>query len=282
MTWRTAIAASAIAAILPANAAPPDRIIDRSGASVQRLELLHALREADYVLLGEVHDNAIHHRLQAELLDELASPSRALVMEQFDLGDQPSMDAAATLGYADGIGTAAGIYATRWNWAYYRPLVEIALDAGMPVVAANVSRADARKVAGAEGFAVLPRAASLKLDEAWNDQREAELAREIEAAHCGMLPPRVVPGMAKAQRARDAVMADRMLAYRKAVLIAGAGHARTDRGVPLYLRLRAPGAKVVSIGFAEEGGTSRDAFDYTWVTAAAERPDPCATFKPPA
>jgi uncharacterized iron-regulated protein len=71
-----------------------------------------------------------------------------------------------------------------------------------------------------------------------------------------------------------------------AVLIAGAGHTRLDRGVPYYLRLAEPDASIVSIAFREvaSGSTSpRDeesaAYDYVWFTPRASDEDPCAAFK---
>ena len=103
--------------------------------------------------------------------------------------------------------------------------------------------------------------------------------------------------MTRAQRARDAVMADSLLRYRidGAVLIAGDGHVRRDLAVPLYLSARAPGASVVSVALTEvqpgaddvnayetaAAGSSDPAFDYLWFSTRAEREDPCAGFTLP-
>jgi uncharacterized iron-regulated protein len=69
----------------------------------------------------------------------------------------------------------------------------------------------------------------------------------------------------------------------RSVLITGSGHARRDRGVPLYL----PGVDIVTIGFVEvdadrksprdylAGLFSPASFDYLWFTSRAEREDPC-------
>jgi uncharacterized iron-regulated protein len=95
--------------------------------------------------------------------------------------------------------------------------------------------------------------------------------------------------MVEAQRLRDARFAD--AAWRalsegggaRAVLITGNGHARTDRGVPAYLRLMAPQVTVLSVGMIElEPGAGPTAaarglpFDYVWFSGPAERTDPCA------
>jgi hypothetical protein len=62
----------------------------------------------------------------------------------------------------------------------------------------------------------------------WDYGKEAELAREIDEGHCGALPDSMLEGLARAQRARDAVMADTLARAGPAgaVLIAGdgAGH----------------------------------------------------------
>jgi uncharacterized iron-regulated protein len=261
-----------------------DSILDmRTGRWIGRAELLRELQRADYVLLGETHDNPHHHRLQAELLDALSPARPALAMEMFDTGDQPGLDAARAKGVdADGLAKAGAMDTKSWRWDMYRPLVAIAVERGLPLAAANLSREGARNVMRT-GWAALPDAARLDVEGPWNPKREATLGEEIRIAHCGEFPDSLMPGMVRAQRARDAVMADVLLRYPRAVLIAGRGHARSDYGVPIYLRQRAPGAKVLSVGFTERAPgdpiSPRDtaAFDYVWPTPPAERPDQCAS-----
>jgi uncharacterized iron-regulated protein len=270
----------------PSNGEPQgERILEvRTGRWIAPAELELALERADYVLLGETHDNPHHHRLQAELLDSLSrAPSRpALVMEMFDTDDQQALDARrAAGGDADALARAGGMEAKQWRWDLYRPLVDLALKRELPLAAANLSRQRARDVVG-KGLDVLPEASRLELEDTWNAQREAALGGEIRIAHCGELPEAMLPGMVRAQRARDAVMADVMLRFARAVLIAGRGHARNDYGVPVYLHRRSPRSTVVSVGFTERqpGAAleSKDmaAFDYVWPTVPAQRPDPCA------
>jgi uncharacterized iron-regulated protein len=66
------------------------------------------------------------------------------------------------------------------------------------------------------------------------------------------------------------------------VLIAGAGHARTDRGVPFHLSRMAPDARVLSLAFIEASdGQAADAdlsglpYDFVWVTARVDDTDHC-------
>lgn len=162
--------------------------------------------------------------------------------------------------------------------------MELALEYDVPLIAVNLSRADANKVMR-EGFAVLFDAGqmrSLGLDQPVPDELQAAQEREIDNGHCNALPQSALPAMARTQLARDAVMA--ALAGRHAaqgvVLIAGNGHVRRDIGVPRWLS-PAQRAKTWTVGYLEQGAASaRDAaFDTVVRTAAAERTDPCIEFR---
>jgi uncharacterized iron-regulated protein len=101
--------------------------------------------------------------------------------------------------------------------------------------------------------------------------------------------------MVLAQRARDAALADGMLATARdgAVLIAGSGHVRADRGVPSYLRARAPEASIATLAPLEvrDGWTrpedyeaaygGRLPYDWVWFTPRMNDVDPCASFRRP-
>ena len=92
------------------------------------------------VLLGEVHDNAAQHALRLRAFEGLlAGGARpALALEQFDRNRQA--DIARALAQtprpdADALIAAAG-GAKGWHWPYYRPFVELALQHGLPIIAA--------------------------------------------------------------------------------------------------------------------------------------------------
>lgn len=225
------------------------------------------------VLLGEVHDNAVQHALRLRAFESLlASGARpALVMEQFDRERQPVIDALRAQSPppdADALIAAAG--GAGWQWPFYRPFVALALQHGLPIVAANVSRDEARQVMAA-GL----QASGFDADVA-PDLLQA-LAADIEDSHCGMIDHATARRMALAQVARDQAMAaavDRH-AGRGVLLLAGNGHVRTDAGVPRWL---APGtrAKSEAIGLLEKGARQRGRYDRVLLTAAQDRADPCA------
>lgn len=86
-----------------------------------------------------------------------------------------------------------------------------------------------------EGYAALPAgdAQRLALESVWDESREAFMVRLIEESHCGKISPQLRDGLVRAQRLRDAVLADAVLPQidRGVVFILGRGHARRDVGV---------------------------------------------------
>ncbi|MGE0876562.1 MAG: ChaN family lipoprotein [Burkholderiales bacterium] len=274
---RRACTALALALLATACAHPLEGRIwhPASGAYVDEAALWQRAAAARHVLLGEIHDNADHHDFQRRTLEALAARGqrRALAMEQFDIEHQAAIDAAT----ADAEATAhAGRFDRRgWDWSLYRPLVEFAVAHAWPLRAANRSRERLRTAVPAP----TPPAAIRALEQDMID------------GHCGYQPPAArLAAMVDAQRARDQRMAAVIAAAREtgSVLIAGNGHVRRDRGVPLYVNdgallvigqlevrsgIDAP-ADYVSGGFA-----TATSYDYVRFTAAASRPDPCAGFR---
>jgi len=108
------------------------------------------------VLLGEVHDNAEQHAVRAQALALLlqAGSRPALAFEQFDRERQADIDRVLGATPAQGVDRAeqlAALGGRGWNWNLYRPFLELALQYRLPIVAANLSRADALRVSK-EGF----------------------------------------------------------------------------------------------------------------------------------
>jgi uncharacterized iron-regulated protein len=246
------------------------------------------LRGDSVVLLGEVHDNAEQHRLRLAVLQRAfaAGWRPAIVMEQFDRDRQGDIERARGERPRDAqhVIDLAAPAASGWNWEWYRPFVALALDYDVPLIAANVSSADATRIVRGGYAAVFDTAsiAALGLDRPIDAQVRSAQEHEIDVGHCGALPAEAWPRMARAQYARDAVMAESlaMHAWRGAVLLAGDGHARRDIGVPRWLALDA--GRVLAVGFLEtDSATPPSAFDAVVRTAPAPRDDPCARFMAP-
>ena len=247
---------------------------------LQRLSA--AVRSRPIVLLGEVHDNATQHAMRAQALRMLLESSArpALLMEQFDRERQPDLDRAlarpgVTADEVIAAATPADPAMQGWSWPFYKPYVALAIDYKLPIIAANVSRNDTRRVLK-DG---LP---SLGFDAHVPPDIQAAQASEIADSHCGMLDTDTAGRMAGAQVARDQFMARAIEANaaRGAVLIAGNGHVRRDVGVPRWLN-EATRARSVSIGLLEPGDPNAAAFDVALTTSAQSRSDPCEAMRAP-
>ncbi len=259
---------------------PPDTLIDVStGRHLDRDELLRRLAAADVVLLGEQHDNPMHHARRGEIIDALRPT--AVVAEQMPSGAPRRLTGDLRAALVD-----AGFDAKAWGWPLHQPVFAAAARGDVPVQGANVTRDQARAIARG-GEAAWPEALRSTLERAPLDDRSREaLDKDLIAGHCGHLGPDRLPGMRAAQRARDAAMVQALLeapAGRPAVLIAGNGHVRLDYGVGQLLATLKPSARVASVGFAEAGKPlpSPIPFTYVWVTPAVKRVDPCAGFTMP-
>ncbi|WP_454055653.1 ChaN family lipoprotein [Cupriavidus sp. Marseille-Q8015] len=234
-----------------------------------------------YVLLGEVHDNAEgqQQRLAALTRAVEAGWRPAIAMEQFDRERQPDIERARQERPHDPdylIAQAAG-ERSGWQWSLYRPVVALALRYDLPLLAANLSRGDAsRIVRGGFGSVFSPgQTRALGLDVAMPADLVASQTAELDAGHCGHFPKMMLPGMLKAQAARDAMMAATLKPYadRGAVLIAGNGHVRRDLGVPRWLGGDA--RKIVSVGYLEDDGRLARGFDAVVLVPVIARKDPC-------
>jgi hypothetical protein len=172
----------------------------------------------------------------------------------------------------------------------YEPIFKAAK--GAYVAGGGVARTDLRLAMRTGAIVAYGRgAAGLGLAQPLDPATRTEIEDEMIAAHCNMLPREAAGGMVEAQRLRDARFA--AAAFRafaagggqRAVLITGNGHARTDRGVPAYLRRAEPGLKVLSVGMFElapgadpVAAASGLPYDYIWFSDPVERADPCAGF----
>ena len=231
----------------------------------------------DIHVLGEVHDNPLHHIEQANQVAAIA-PS-AIVFEML------TPDQAALVNANDrkdpNLGTIIGWEEAGWpDFAIYAPIFAASdapvYGAALPrdtVIAAITSSAAEVFGEGAERYGLTM----------LSDDLRAVMEAEQAEAHCDALPAEMLPGMVEAQRLRDAHFARATLAaYDETggpvVLITGNGHARIDRAVPAYITRVRPDLTVHALGILEIPEDDAP-FDTVIVTAPAERDDPCAAFQ---
>jgi uncharacterized iron-regulated protein len=266
------------------------RIADAT--QVGESDLIEAAAAAHFVLIGERHDNRDHHRLQARIVRSLQREGQRPRPVAFEMiGADRQLDVVEYLdrhpGDAGGLGAAVDWEARGWPaWALYEPIARAALANGAEIVAADLDEAEKRAVFGAGAQAL--RASFVRrtgLDRDFPAALTSDLQEELHESHCGQASPELLRGMYQVQRARDAMMADRLTAASgKAggILIAGNGHVRNDRGVPWYLARLEPGARTLSIGLLEVRDDLRRLphdlpYDYVWFTPRVDDGgDPCA------
>ena len=278
----------------PANPPPalPDAaaIIDvASGARLTPSQLADRLRAADFVLLGEQHDNPAHHRIRGALVASAGRDRASVVFEHWPRGVVPRPDSGESrTAWLD----RTGFDRKGWRWPLHEPLVDAVIASGPSWRGSNVSREALRDVVRT-GADAAPYELRMLMERAPLDSiARAVIDAEIVTGHCGQLPVSMVPGMRDAQVVRDAAMADAMLEARASGapwLMAGNGHVRADVAVPRFLKRMAPGAKVEAVGFLEVDAsgalpatTPTGLYDVVVITPRAAREDACASFKAPA
>lgn len=232
---------------------------------------------ADIVVMGEQHDNPVHHANQARWVGQL-KPA-ALVFEML------SPDLATVAGSRRGEGAEALGAALRWEargWpdfdAYY-PIFTAAPEAA--IRGAEVPR-DALSQAIAAGAATAfgDGSGRFGLDRVLPEDERARREDEQAEAHCGLMPEDMLGGMVEAQRLRDARLAAMALDAFDATggpvaVITGNGHARTDRAVPAMIAAARSDVTVIAIGQGDAPAPDAP-FDHWVVTPPApDRGDPC-------
>lgn len=276
----------------------------RSGEPLTPDAALDRLAGARFVLLGERHDHPDHHRLQAWVIERMAARGRRplVVLEMLDDDQARAAQERGAAANADAWAEAVGWSRSGWpEFALYRPVIAAALAAGLDLAPGSLSRTTLRRVAApARDAEPDPEASALRgalgLDAPLDPALRDAMAREIERGHCGHAPADLLPRMVETQRVRDARLAEAMTrapASAGAVLVAGAGHTRTDRGAPLHLRALAPDGGIASLVFAEvrpglddpraalDPEEGQGPHDLVWFTPRLDDDDPCERFREP-
>ena len=239
------------------------KIFSTEGKSIAVKELLKLLQTGKYFLFGETHNNPDHHIIQGRLVKYAAGNKPALVFEMVPERLQPVLDRVniKTDPELVELGVALEWKKRGWYaWDIYKPIFISALNNGLALKAGNLDRSKTRRISkkGMESLTANEQN-HLFLNVELNEKLSASLMNELKASHCGMLPTRALDPMSIVQRARDGAMAQALLnaGEKGAILIAGNGHVRKDRGVP---RLLNHPSVVVGLIEVREGNT--DFTDY--------------------
>lgn len=225
-------------------------IQSRTGNELTLPQLADELAAKDVVYFGELHDNVVGHQVYAELAKLLAERRADLVisMEMFERDVQGVVN-----DYVRGrIDEAAFLKHSRpWkDYARdYKPLIELARERKLDVIAGNLPKSVAGKVASKEGSMspFLPRTTTAPFDRYW------ELFAETMKGHPGA--DGAMERMYRAQCAKDDAMAEAIADYlavnphRQPLVIHCNGNFHSDYGLGTATRLaaRAPLAQAANI-----------------------------------
>jgi len=223
---------------------PAHRFIhSRTGQELTLAQVADELAARDVIYFGEQHDNVAGHQVYARLAAMLADrrPDLVLSMEMFERDVQGVVN-----DYLRGrIGEAAFLKHSRpWkDYARdYRPLVELARERKLDIIAGNLPRSVAGRVASKDGSTspFLPRASTAPPDRYW------EMFAETMKGHPGA--DGAVDRMYRAQCAKDDAMAEGIADYlaanphRQPLVVHCNGNFHSDYGLGTATRLaqRAP------------------------------------------
>jgi len=202
------------------------------------------LLEADVVYLGERHDSAADHRAQLEIIQRLQAENAqvAIALEMFQRPFQPVIDRylAGEITEADLV--AQTEYEQRWGfpWEFYAPILRLAQEQGLPVLALNAPSEVVRQVArqgldSLEGddFRYIPPLDQIDIT---NEAYQAFVFSAFGAhgAHGGM----DFDNFFAAQVLWDETMAETIATFRQenpdyqVVVLAGQGHVVYGYGIP--------------------------------------------------
>ncbi|MCX7799135.1 MAG: ChaN family lipoprotein [Fimbriimonadales bacterium] len=257
----------------------PGSLVDASsGKPASMDDLVRAAQDRRFVLLGESHDDAAHHRFQAEAIQALVKAGRNVIvgLEMFTRPVQDRLH-AWTLGWrTEDEFLRESEWKTQWgfDFALYRPIFEVVRSNRLPMVALNVPRDWVRAV-GRGGLAALTAEQRAELpsdiDLGWKDHR-----RLFEAMMGGHpLTGSQGENVYAAQVLWDVGMADTALKFMERwgrssnavmVILAGSGHVMYNQGINGRIRART-GEPVLSVVMIGRGGeVSRGLGDFVYAS----------------
>jgi uncharacterized iron-regulated protein len=238
------------------------------GAELPPGQRAAALLPADVLLLGEQHDAPEHQAIERESVEALARSGRlaALALEMAETG-QGTAHLPADASDAQ-VQTALSWDDKGWSWSAYGPVVMAAVRAGVPVVGANLPRAQMKDAM-----------ADVSLDAQLAEPARRAQQEAVREGHCGLLPEARIAPMTRIQIARDRAMAQAAVKARvpgkTVLLVSGAAHGDKLRGVPQHLPTDVA-VKAVKLQAGAAAAPADGRYDAVWQTPALPEKDYCA------
>lgn len=250
---------------LTAQDKPAYALYNQDGKSVKYSKMMKDIADADIVLFGENHNNALIHWFELQVTKSMYEQASNLTLaaEMFEADDQLVIDEYL-----------AGLYdhkmfadeAKLWkNYTTdYKPLLDFAKENNLPFIASNIPRRYARMVYK-RGISSLD-----SLDDLAKSYI-APLPIEIDLSLPGYkfmiesmgshAPKGSIENMARSQASKDATMAHFILQAVKAgnrvIHYNGAFHSNNFDGINHYLRAGNSELKIITISIADQEDISK-------------------------
>jgi uncharacterized iron-regulated protein len=252
----------------------------RAGKGIAFDRMITSLDRVNFVLVGEQHDNANHHRFQADVIRGLARRGRPVIvgMEMFHRTNQYPLDLWTLGRLNEQEFIEQSQWKTQWGFDYtiYKPIFDVVKEFRLRLTGLNIPREIVRKV-GRQGWGALTPEEKMGVPELDLNRREH---RTLFNSLMGGHPPG--PGgenIYAAQVLWDTGMADSALKYWERampssntafVIVAGNGHVMYGQGISLRLTMRTdlPCATIVCLNAENQGETievSRSLADFAYV-----------------
>jgi len=258
---------------------------------VQPDDLIRQLSNADYVLIGEKHDNPDHHHNQNWILTHLLPKDKyRLVFEMMDYSQQTKLEQLNSNALEDDILKATKLDKSGWEKEHYLPLIKTGLAKGADIIGGNLPKADLMGIYQ-DGFSSIESKERFSTFDSIEAPVQELIREEIYQQHCKMIPIKKTTPMVNIQIAKDASMSFAMTqdSKIKSVLIAGNYHVNKDVGVPKHLKQSQPektSAVIQILEVSDEYETLKSlqngefhGADYLWFTPRWTDKDYCEDMK---
>lgn len=241
--------------LLPINGAAritvaPDSLVNlRTSKKAVLDDIVRAARDSQYVLVGESHDNADHHKFQADVIRALSKSGRDVVVgfEMFTRPVQPKLYEWTLGKQSEAEFIERSDWKKQWGFDYeiYRPIFEAAKEFSLPLVALNVPRDWVRAV-GRGGASALTAEQQAQVPQLFlGNQQHREIFNSLMGGHAPTGGGS--ENIYAAQVLWDEGMADSAIKYMDAqipsnkrvmVIVAGSGHVMYGQGISYRIRRR--------------------------------------------
>lgn len=240
------------------------RLYDREGTPIAYEKTIDRLAEAEVVLFGELHDNALIHQAQISMTEDLFKKRKGAMLlgaEMFEADNQLILDE-----YLAGLILHRHLVAEAKVWDNYEEdysaLVDFAKEHRLKFIATSIPRRYAGLVSR-EGIKALDRVSGeakqyiaplpIGVDLATPGYREM-MEMNLDMGHGMQMDP---ANLVAAQAVKDATMAYFIIKNHTATQLFlhfnGVYHSRNFGGIYWYMKQAAPGLTILTLSSVEGG-----------------------------